>query len=64
MRRTRNDAVNRLTRVQFANHADTYAYDAAGNRTAKNGAPYTYNARGELTASPGGNTYSYDPQGR
>ncbi|MFT4049167.1 MAG: RHS repeat-associated core domain-containing protein [Solirubrobacterales bacterium] len=58
------DAVNRLTQVAYANHVDTYTYDQVGNRTSKNGEPYTYSQRDEMLTAPGGRSYSYDPQGR
>jgi YD repeat-containing protein len=62
------DQLNRLIRVTFAGsgeeRTDTYGYDAVSNRTQKNGEVYSYNENDQLIAAPGGQIYSYDPQGR
>ncbi|MGH2905187.1 MAG: DUF6531 domain-containing protein [Solirubrobacterales bacterium] len=58
------DALDRLTDVDFGDHADTYTYDAAGNRLTKNGDAYTYDALNQMTSAPGEHTYTYDDQGR
>ncbi len=43
--------------------AETYSYDAVGNRLTSLGvSPYTYNSSNELTSKPGV-TYAYDPNG-
>ncbi len=58
------DSVDRLTAVaNFEMPAETYAYDAVGNRTASNlSATYGYHPFNRLTNTPSA-TYSYDNNG-
>lgn len=57
------DANSRLTGVSGNGLSETYAYDPAGNRTAKGSLTYSYDAANELTGSSDGTTYAYDANG-
>lgn len=58
------DALDRLTNVSYSDgSADTYTYDASGNRLTKDSQPYTYNALNQMLTAPGGRGFTYDPQG-
>ena len=56
-------ALNRLASVTSASFNETYAYDAAGNRTQAGGRTFTYNAAGQLTGISDGTTLAYDLAG-
>ncbi|MCO6449305.1 MAG: right-handed parallel beta-helix repeat-containing protein, partial [Caldilineales bacterium] len=53
----------RLTSANGPGLSETYAWDAAGNRTGKSGVTFTYDAAGQLTSSSDGVTYTYDGSG-
>ncbi len=57
------DAAYQLTGVSGPGLTETYTYDAAGNRTGKNGVTSTFDAANQLLASSDGWTYSYDANG-
>jgi YD repeat-containing protein len=54
------DGLNRLISADSLSWSHTYAYDKAGNRTAKDGITSTINAVNEVTALSDGTTFSYD----
>jgi RHS repeat-associated protein len=54
------DAVYRVTGVTAPGFAETYTYDATGNRLSKGGLSYTYDVAGHLVSSSDGTTYTYD----
>jgi len=56
------DAVDRLKTVTGLG-AETFDYDARGNRTVKNGVGYTYHATTDRLTSDGTTTYGYDGAG-
>ncbi|NUQ39712.1 MAG: hypothetical protein HUU23_18370, partial [Caldilineales bacterium] len=57
------DAAYQLTGVSGPGLNQTYAYDAAGNRTSKGGVTYTYDAANQLLSSSDGWSFSYDANG-
>ncbi|MCA9968874.1 MAG: RHS repeat-associated core domain-containing protein, partial [Anaerolineales bacterium] len=57
------DALDRLTGVSSPGVTASYAYDAAGNRTAAAGLTYTYDAGGRLVGRSDGASYTYDAAG-
>jgi RHS repeat-associated protein len=57
------DAIYRLTSVSGPGINETYAYDATGNRTARNAVTYSYNAANQLVSSSDGVSYAYDDNG-
>jgi len=48
--------------MQGATRAESYQYDAVGNRTYQPGAPYTYNSSNEMLTREGAQ-YTYDNNG-
>jgi RHS repeat-associated protein len=57
------DGLDRLTSANSLSWSHTYAYDKAGNRTAKDGITSTINVVNEVTALSDGTTFSYDSKG-
>lgn len=57
------DALHQLVSVSGPGLNESYSYDAAGNRTAKGGVTYSYNAANQLTGASDGSSYSYDANG-
>jgi RHS repeat-associated protein len=57
------DAASQLISVSGPGLSETYAYDAAGNRTRRGAITYTYDAADQLTSSSDGATYTYDANG-
>ncbi len=57
------DALYELTGAVGPDLNESYSYDAAGNRTAKNGITYVYNAANQLVSASDGSSYLYDANG-
>ena len=57
------DALNQLTGAVGPGLNESYSYDAVGNRTAKGGVTYVYNAANQLVSASDGSSYLYDANG-
>jgi len=57
------DALYQLTGTAGPGLNESYSYDAVGNRTAKNGVTYAYNAANQLVSASDGSSYLYDANG-
>ena len=57
------DALYQLTGAVGPGLNESYSYDAVGNRTAKNGVTYVYNAANQLVSASDGSSYAYDANG-
>lgn len=57
------DARHQLTGAVGPGLNESYSYDAAGNRTARNGVTYSYNAANQLVSASDGSSYAYDANG-